>query len=267
MTESIQEEVKAHRQRFEASIDRSEVEPCLCKYKPSSAVVFVFDALVFVMLSTVLLLVATSAVRGDQEIVVKPGRLKKIETKLDSKKYLWRAVGDFDLIEDSSGKYATTLFPVPGKFVLLVVGAKADEPLTETITITVEGVPPPTPPGPGPDPKPPGPVDDLAAKIGTAWQMEFDPAKATYAKALAALYRYGRARMEDSATWGEVFDRMATQATATGCTDKLINVQRAIQPALEAAIPTVRAARVDSENKAKAAPLFDRVATILEGLR
>lgn len=264
MVDSIREEVKAHRQRFDVSVDRSEIEPCLCKYKPSSAVVFVFDALIFVMLSTVLLLVATSAVRGDQEITVKPGRLKKIETKLDGKKILWRPVGDsYDLIEDSSGKSAIGLFPIPGKYQILVVTAKADEPMTETITITVEGVPPPIPPGP----TPPGPVDDLSAKIGTAWQMEFDPAKAAHAKALAALYRYGRARMDDSTTWGEVFDRMATQATATGCTDKLINVQRAIQPALEAAIPTVRAARVDSENKAKAAPLFDRVATILEGLR
>lgn len=266
MTESIQEEVKAHRQRFDSSIDRSEIEPCLCRYKPSPVVVWLFDALIFVMLSTVLLLVATSVVRGDQEITVKPGRLKKIETKLDGKKILWRPVGDsYDLIEDSSGKSAIGLFPIPGKYQILVVTAKADEPLTETITVTVEGVPPPIPPGPGPTP--PGPVDDLAVKTGTAWQMEFDPNKTTHAKALAALYRYGRARMEDSATWGEVFDRMATQATATGCTDKLVNVQRAIQPALEAAIPTVRAARVDAENKAKAAPLFDRVATILEGLK
>lgn len=177
-------------------------------------------------------------------------------------------MGDCDCIPDSSGKFAITLFPVPGVYTILVGGAKADEPLLETITIKVEGEKPiPPGPGPGPGPTPPGPVDDLTAKIGTAWQMEFDPAKATHAKALAALYRYGRARMDDSATWGEVFDRMATQATATGCTDKLVNVQRAIQPALEAAIPTVRAARVDADNKAKAAPLFDRVATILEGLK
>ncbi len=265
MTESIQEEVKAHRQRFEASVDRSEVEPCLCRYRPSAAVVFVFDALVFVMLSTVLLLIATSVVRGDQEITVKPGRLKKIETTLTSKKFVWKSVGDYDCLPDSSGKSAIVLFPLPGEFTLLVIGAKADEPLLETITIKVEGEAPKPPPGPGP--APPGPVDDLSAKIGTAWQMEFDPAKATHAKALAALYRYGRARMDDSATWGEVFDRMATQATALGAVDKLVNVQRAIQPTLDAAIPTVRAARVDSENKAKAAPLFDRVATILEGLK
>lgn len=265
MTESIQEEITAHRQRFESSIDRSEVEPCLCKYKPSPAVVWLFDALIFVMLSTVLLLVATAAVRGDQEVTVKPGRLKKIETKLDGKRILWRPIGDFDLIEDSSGKYATTLFPTPGRYQILVVTAKADEPITETITVNVEGVPPPIPPGP--DPKPPGPVDDLAAKIGTAWQMEFAADKVQSAKNLAALYRYGRARMDDSATWGEVFDRMATQAVSLGVVDKLVNVQRAIQPTLDAAVPTVRAARVDSDNKAKAAPLFDRVATILEGLK
>lgn len=220
----------------------------------------------FFALSAFALFFLAAMVFGDQEVTVKPGRLKKLETKLDGKKILWRPVGDsYDLIEDSSGKSAIGLFPIPGKYQILVVTAKADEPLTETITVTVEGVPPPIPPGP--DPKPPGPVDDLSAKIGTAWQMEFAVDKVQSAKNLAALYRYGRARMDDSATWGEVFDRMATQATALGVVDKLVNVQRAIQPALEAAIPTVRAARVDADNKAKAAPLFDRVATILEGLK
>jgi hypothetical protein len=140
---------------------------------------------------------------ADQEVTVKPGRLVKLQTKLVGKKILWNKFDDIDLIDDSSGKWAMALFPNPGTFKVFVVTAKGDEPLTETITVTVEGVPPPIPPGPGPDPKPPGPVDDLTAKIGTAWQMEFDPAKATHAKALAALYRYGRARMDDSATWGE----------------------------------------------------------------
>lgn len=246
------------------ALSDDEPKPCICRYKPSAAVVFVFDALIFVMLTTVLLLVATAAVRGDQEVTVKPGRLKKIETKLDGKKILWRPVGDFDLIEDSSGKYATTLFPITGKYQILVVTAKADEPLTETITITVEGEKP-IPPGPGPDPKPP--VDDLAAKIGTAWQMEFAADKAASAKALASVYRYGKARLDDSATWGEVFSRMSTQATAVGATDKIVNVQLVIQSALVSSLPTSGSARVDADSKSKGGALFDRIATILEGLR
>lgn len=226
---------------------------------------FVCDAVGFLVVVSLMFFLFAVVARADQEISVKPGRLKKIETKLDGKKILWRPIGDFDLIEDSSGKYATTLFPTPGEFKILVVTAKADEPVTETITVKVEGVVPP-PPIP-PDPKPPGPVDDLAAKIGTAWQMEFDPNKLTHAKALAALYRFGKARLEDSATWGEVFDRMATQATATGCTDKIVNVQRVIQPFLESAIPTSRAARVDAATKAKGGEMFERIAIALEGLR
>lgn len=226
---------------------------------------FLCDAIGFTVVVSLMFFLFAVVVRADQEISVKPGRLKKIETKLEGKKILWRPIGDFDLIEDSSGKYATTLFPTAGQFKILVVTAKADEPITETITVTVEGVVPP-PPIP-PDPKPPGPVDDLAAKIGTAWQMEFASDKVQSAKALAALYRFGKARLEDSATWGEVFDRMATQATATGCTDKLVNVQRAIQPFLEASIPTSRSARVDAATKSKGGEMFERIAVALEGLR
>lgn len=136
------------------ALSDDEPTPCICRYKPSAAVVFVFDALIFVMLSTVLLLVATSAVRGDQEVTVKPGRLKKIETTLSSKKFVWKSVGDYDCVPDSSGKSAIVLFPLPGEFTLLVIGAKADEPLLETITIKVEGDAPKPPPGPGPEPKP-----------------------------------------------------------------------------------------------------------------
>jgi hypothetical protein len=60
---------------------------------------------------------------------------------------------------------------------------------------------------------------------------------------------------------------MATQATATGCTDKIVNVQRVIQPFLESAIPTSRAARVDAATKAKGGEMFERIAIALEGLR
>lgn len=113
--------------------------------------------LVFALLAFCLWAIClTPIAKGDQEVSVKPGRLKKIESKLDSKKLVWRALGDCDLIEDSSGKFATTLFPTPGKFQILVVGAKADEPLTELITVTVQGDVP-VPPGPGPGPNPPTP--------------------------------------------------------------------------------------------------------------
>ena len=238
---------------------------CVCRGGSSSITVLVMDLFFFALIVTLVLIVGSQLARGDQEISVKPGRLKKIETKLDGKRVLWRPIGDFDLIEDSGGRYATTLFPSPGKYQIIVVTAKSDEPLVEVITITVDG----KPPDPGPDPKPPIPPtpDELVTAIGVAWQMELAPDKATSAKNLAAVYRYGRARLEDSLTWGDVFSRMATQATALDVYGKLPRVQKAIQPILDASLPTLASAKVDAISKAKAGPIFERIATILETLK
>lgn len=203
--------------------------------------------------------------RADQEITVKPGRLKKITTQLDGKKYLWRGLGDFDLIEDTSGKHAMALFPTPGKFELVVVTAKADEPLIETIRVTVEGAVPPNPNPPAPNP--PGPVDDLSQKIGTAWQMEFAPDKGKSAKALASVYRYGKSCVADSKTWGDVFGRMTTQAIATDAYDKIPNVQKAIQAQLVKSLPTATSTPVDASMVSPTQVLFERIAVVLEGLQ
>lgn len=134
-----------------------EDRPCICRAE-KSVWAFVADLFVFAILAFVLLAIALHppVAKGDQEISAKPGRLKKITTTLDGKKILWRGLGDFDVIEDSSGKHATTLFPKPGTYQIFVVTAKADEPLTETITVKVEGDVP-VPPEPGPGPKPPSP--------------------------------------------------------------------------------------------------------------
>lgn len=127
--------------------------------KSGVAWAYLGDAVILIAIFAALLLM-TSPSHGDQEITAKPGRLNKVETTLVSKKFIWKSVGDCDCIPDSSGKFAITLFPTPGVYTILVGGAKADEPLLETITIKVEGEAPKPPPGPKPDPDPkPDPVN------------------------------------------------------------------------------------------------------------
>lgn len=131
----------------------------------------------------------TSYVFSDQEVSVKPGRLKKITTTLDGCKILWRPIGDFDLIEDSSGKSATTLFPAAGKYSILVITAKGDEPKTETITVTVEGDAPKPPPGPGPGPDPkPDPIDKFTSDVVASVTSDPSPTRFADAGKLAELY-------------------------------------------------------------------------------
>ncbi len=213
----------------------------------------------FRVLTWLVLLCLTGFAHADQDMQAKPGRLKKLSTTLEAKKYLWRMLGDADLVEDSTGKFATCLFPKAGIFQVLVIAAKGDEPLLETITIKVDGDIPTPPPPPGPD--------DFAAKVRAAWQMEMAVDKVQSARALASVYRYGKASLETARDWGTLFDRMTTQALAVNAVDKLVMVQRVFQAELEANLPRSRSELISTETKARAQIIFERVATILEGLK
>lgn len=220
----------------------------------------------FIALSAFALLFIAAMAFGDQEVTVKPGRLKKIETTLESKKFIWKAVGDFDMIEDTSGKYATTLFPVPGKYTLIVIGAKGDQPLAETITVTVEGVVPPPPIPPGPDPLP---VPDAFSKsLVQAWQSEADPDKLKQRDGLAAIYAYGQARIHDTATWADFFTAMADKALEQKVSHKLGKVQQVIRNEAARILPKSLTVSnpIDSADRGTAQQFFERVVKTLQTL-
>lgn len=249
--------------------DATVVKPCVCEER-APLWTFVADLAVFGMLAFVLLVICLTppVAKGDQEIAAKPGRLKKITTTLDGKKILWRMLGDADLVEDSAGKFAICLFPKPGVFQIFVVTAKADEPLTETITVKVEGDVP-TPPDPGPNPPKPPTPDAFLKSLQDAWVAEASPDKAKHRDGLVEVYSYAQARIHDSGTWGTFFIAMAGKARDLEMSNSLPKVQAAIRAEASRLLPKSlnTSNAIDAADKPVAQKLFESVVAGLKTLK
>lgn len=173
-----------------------------------------------------------------------------------------REIGGRLIFTAPPGTYRVKLRTIQGK---AVVTARA--------TVVIGDAPPipPIPPGPDPVPVPPAPpVDPLAAEIRVLFDKDPAPVneKRATARLLAAVYAHAVPMVGDSAmipTAGKLRQVLADASTNLA-RDKLTTVRERKRDELKRILPSDPDAVLDAATRVKAAELFARLATILEGL-
>jgi hypothetical protein len=164
----------------------------------------------------------------------------------------------------ADGKTATFASTIDGQFRVIAISGED----VHRVKV-VKGPPQPMPPGP--DPKPPAPVppaDPLAAKLQAAFDAEVLPKekKAEAIKDKVELYTQAAKLALDPevATTGQLLGRVKKAADALH-TDTLPLVRKAVRAELQAAMP--EDVPLTPESRAKAAAMFTRIKTALEGVK
>lgn len=116
----------------------------------------------------------------------------------------------------------------------------------------------------GEKPPPPEPVDQLTIDVRAA--LKADVADVSLAPKLAGVYSVGVKSSDTAATWGALFNDMATQAQKDGVTEKLVATQKVIQTYLKANLPWSGASEdpLDSAGRVKAKVAFNTVIKALQ---
>lgn len=211
---------------------------------------------------------AGPALELPKEVKGDPGAFLQVPAKTDGKVVRWKAVDPglnlfpVELLKDT--KTAVVTAARPGRYRLLAVTARGDEPsdIAETVVVVGEA---PAPPEPGPGPTPP-PDSDFARAVKAAYASETAADKAKLVGQLAALYRQASARefLDAVPTAGALFSAMAAAAQTLGVSGKLPAVQKAVQSRLVKDLPTEPSAALTLESRGVIAGVFREVAAALE---
>ena len=206
---------------------------------------------------------APAPLRLPAEVRAAPQTVIKLRAETATQKVRWRSLDpgltllDRDDLRDQREMRAFAC--APGRYRVVAWCAAGDDAteLVETVVV-VEGSPPPVPP-PGPD--------LFAEAIKAAYLADTGSDKAAALGDLAAVWRLavGYARSPQDATIGALMARVKAAGNSLA-RDRIKAVRECIAEELTAQFGNP-AAPLDKDAAAKAAALFDRIATTLENLK
>jgi hypothetical protein len=196
------------------------------------------------------------------EVPAQPGRIVKLAATTDGKLVRWQlASDDADLIPFPDGKTALFCSPKPGRFTVFAWTASGDEPSEAAKCVITVGEPQPIPP--------PKPVDSLAAEFRKLLAADSTADKLAHLVQLAALYREAvkYADSPEVKTAGDLANRIRAAAATLIPGDALIGIRKRIADEIAKELPVESDAALDAATRRKAAALFLRIATSLEGAK
>lgn len=215
------------------------------------------------MLSLVLAMAAgPPAIALPPEIQAQPGRIVKLTATTEGKLVRWQlAADDADLVPFPDGKTALFCSPKPGRFTVFAWTATGDVPSEAAKCVISVGEPLPIPP--------PKPVDALAAEFRKLLAVDPTPDKQSHLVQLAALYReaVSYADRTEVKTAGDLASRIRTAAGTLIPAEALVGIRKRIAEEIAKELPVESDSPLDSGSRRKAAVLFARIATALEGAK
>lgn len=196
------------------------------------------------------------------EVAAPPGRIVKLSAVTDGKLVRWQLAGDeADLIPFPDGKTALFCSPKAGRFTVFAWTAAGDEPSEAARCVITVGEPQPIPP--------PKPVDSLAAEFRKLLAADSTVEKVAHLVQLAALYREA-VKYADSTevkTAGDLANRIRAAVASLLPAEALTGIRRRIAEEIAKELPVDNDAALDAATRRKAAALFLRIATSLEGAK
>lgn len=199
------------------------------------------------------------AVKLPAEIEGQPGRIVRITAETAQKQVRWHLVTDeADLVPFPDGTVALFTAPKPGRYQVLAWTAAGDIPSEAAKCVVVIGEKPA-----------PAPVDPFARNLKTLFVEDPSDDKARHVVQLAALYREAIAYAEKAevATAGDLAARIRTAASTLIPADRLVGMRKRIAEEIAKELPLDGDKPLDAATRAKAAKLFERIATHLEALK
>jgi hypothetical protein len=199
------------------------------------------------------------AIKLPDEVKAAPGRIVRLTAETTGRHVRWHlAADDADLVPFPDGAAAVFSSPKPGRYTVLAWTAAGDVPSDAAKCVVVVG-----------DPPGPAPADPLARDLGKLFAEDATADKPAHAAQLAALYREAVAFAEkaDVATTGDLAARIRAAAATLVPADALVGLRKRIAEEVAKELSTDGEKPLDAATRTKAAKLFDRVATTLEGLK
>ena len=200
-------------------------------------------------------------IRLPDEVKAAPGRIVRLTAETTGRHVRWYlASDDADLVPFPDGTAAVFSSPKPGRYTVLAWTAAGDVPSDVARCVVVVGDPP------GPAPPPAGP---FARDLRKLFADDSASDKPAHAAQLAALYREAVAFAEkaDVATTGDLAARIRAAAATLVPADALVGLRKRIAEEVAKELFTDGEKPLDAATRTKAAKLFDRIATTLEGLK
>lgn len=199
------------------------------------------------------------AVKLPNEIKGLPGRIVRLTAETAEKNVRWYLVSeDADLVPFPDGKVALFTAPKAGRYAVLAWTAAGDMPSDAAKCVVVVG-----------DPPGPGPVEPFARDLRKLFADDSTSDKARHVAQLAALYREAIAYAEkaDVATAGDLAARIRAAASTLVPADALVGIRKRIAEEIAKELPADGEKPLDAATRARAAKLFERIATHLEDLK
>ena len=199
------------------------------------------------------------AVKLPSEIKGLPGRIVRLTAETAEKNVRWYLVSeDADLVPFPDGKVALFTAPKPGRFTVLAWTAAGDIPSDAAKCVVVIG-----------DPPGPVPVEPVARDLRKLFADDSTSDKSKHVAQLAALYREAIAYAEKAevATAGDLAARIRAAASTLIPADALVGIRKRVAEEIAKELPADGEKPLDAATRAKAAKLFERIATHLEDLK
>lgn len=199
------------------------------------------------------------AVKLPSEIKGLPGRIVRLTAETSEKNVRWYLVSeDADLVPFPDGKVALFTAPKAGRYAVLAWTAAGDIPSDAAKCVVVVG-----------DPPGPGPVEPVARDLRKLFADDSTSDKSKHVAQLAALYREAIAYAEKAevATAGDLAARIRSAASTLIPSEALVGIRKRIAEEIAKELPIEGDKPLDAATRAKAAKLFERLATHLEDLK
>lgn len=198
-------------------------------------------------------------VKLPSEIKGLPGRIVRLTAETSEKNVRWYLVSeDADLVPFPDGKVALFTAPKAGRYAVLAWTAAGDVPSDAAKCVVVVG-----------DPPGPVPVEPFARDLRKLFADDSTADKSKHVAQLAALYREAIAYAEraEVATAGDLAARIRAAASTLIPGEALVGIRKRIAEEIAKELPIEGDKPLDAATRAKAAKLFERLATHLEDLK
>ena len=191
-----------------------------------------------------------------------PGRILTITAETEGKRVEWYVLdAGLDLLPISE-KSAVVAAPVAGRYRVLCWSALGDQPTKAVICTVVIGdeVNPPKPPVPPPD------TGSFESRVKAAYGNDRSPTKAESLKKLIALYEVAQGAVPRASTLADLREDLKVASDALVPPGSLTEVRRLIGAEVMRVLGEDGTVRIDDPLKAKAVQLFQRIASVLQGV-
>jgi hypothetical protein len=189
------------------------------------------------------------------EVTAAPGRLVKLKAETAGTFVKWAlASDDADLVPFPDGKLAVFAAAKPGRYLVLAWTAIDGIPSDAARCVVVVG-----------EAKP---EEGFAEEVRKLLDADVSPEKAKHVRLLAEAYRNAAVAAEkpEVRTLGQLAERLKSLGFALPA-DALVPLRKRIAVEVQRTLPADGTRLLDAKDRRTAAQLFDRIATILEGLK